>query len=418
MIYVQRMIDHLERGQMKEAKEAYEVVRTSGTDDEKYALATELKQLGFLDEAMELYRNLLELYPKEGELLVELAETLMENSHDEEALSLLNKVDKNSTFYIESLLMMADLYQADGLLEVSEQKLIEAKGLVRDEPVIDFALGEIYLAQGKFLEAIRSFEQLINQHVSEFAGQSIHEKLAEALSAGGSFEAALPHYEKAIKHHEHPTLLFQYAITCYHAKFYEKSAQLLETLLEQDKDFHSAYLYLANSYEHEEQITKALEAIKRGVEENPFQKELFLSGGKLALKSKDEVLAENWLREAIALDPEYVEALIVLTNLFLLQESPEEVIQLLSDVDSYGDTDPQLQWTLAKAYNMNEEFSQALNAYEGAYNELQHDQEFLVEFAGFLLEEGQKDRSVELLKKVIESEPEHEDARELLERLQ
>lgn len=54
---------------------------------------------------------------------------------------------------------MADLYQMQGLFEVSEQKLLKAQAILPDEPVIDFALGELYFTQGAYGKAVRQFKK-------------------------------------------------------------------------------------------------------------------------------------------------------------------------------------------------------------------------------------------------------------------
>ena len=63
----------------------------------------------------------------------------------------------------ESLVLLADLYQMEGLYEVSEQKLLKAKELLPNEIVIDFALGELYAEQGKFTDAIRYYEKVLEK---------------------------------------------------------------------------------------------------------------------------------------------------------------------------------------------------------------------------------------------------------------
>ena len=73
------------------------------------------------------------------------------------------KLASDDPNYPEALLLLADLFQMEGLYEVSEQKLLEAKKLLPNEGVIDFALGELYSEEGKFIEAIRCYEIVLNR---------------------------------------------------------------------------------------------------------------------------------------------------------------------------------------------------------------------------------------------------------------
>lgn len=67
------------------------------------------------------------------------------------AFEYLEKVDKQSDYYPQSLLAIADLYQVIGIPEVSEAKLKEAAGLLPDEPLIQFALAELYFSVDQFM---------------------------------------------------------------------------------------------------------------------------------------------------------------------------------------------------------------------------------------------------------------------------
>ena len=118
----------------------YNVVLTNGKPDEKFLLAEEMYQYGFLNEAKALVENLLVIYPEEGELLVLLGEILVEAGEEEEAILELEKISEHDPNFGQSLLLLADLYQVQGLYEVCERKLQKAKELLPDEVIIDFAL--------------------------------------------------------------------------------------------------------------------------------------------------------------------------------------------------------------------------------------------------------------------------------------
>src|SRR5699024_7551273 len=117
-------------------------------------------------------------YPNEGELMIPLAEMYIELQKDEAAIQLLNDIKQDDSFYLESLLLLADVYQAQGLFEVSEQKLLAAKELAPDELVIDFALGEFLFSIGQTNRAIPFYEK-IHQQTLELNNVEIGERLAE-----------------------------------------------------------------------------------------------------------------------------------------------------------------------------------------------------------------------------------------------
>ncbi len=413
----ERMITSLEEGNLEEAKKHYQSVMKFGTHAEKLSLAEELHQLGFLEEAKELYKNLLEYYPGEGELIVELSEVLVEMDKEEEAIDLLASLEEDDPVYPRALLLLADLYQMQGLFEVSEQKLLKAKKLLPDEPVIDFGLGELYSETGRFLEAIRYYEALVENKTTELGGTNIHQRLAEAYSVGGAFEESLTHYEKALEDHLEINTLFGYAFTAYQAGFYEKAIEKFASVKELDPDYHSVYLLLAKSYEHEEKLQESLSAVQEGIKKDEFNKELNLFGGKIALKIGLEEEAEKLLREALALDPGYVEAALVLNKLLFTQDRFDDVLEIAHMITVEGEEEPQMNWDLGKAYEGLEQYNHALKQYRTAYTYFKNHQEFLIEYGEFLVEEGLREEAVEVYKKLINMDPSNDEWQDLIERL-
>lgn len=413
---VEKILALLENGQHKEAMIEYNEVLKYGPSDEKFLLAEELLQLGFLSEARALFEDLLESYPEEGELLVLLAEVRMEAGEEEEAILILEKISETDPSYPEALLLLADLYQMEGLYEVSERKLLGAKRLLPDEVVIDFALGELYSEQGETLKAIEYYENVIKEQ-QEVAGVLIHHRIADLLSSSGAFEEALPHYEKALDEKLEINTLFGYAFTALQGGYHRTAIEKFLELKELDPEYHSLYLPLAMAYEREEELENSFETIKQGIKQDEFNKELYHFGGRIALKLGQEQEAEALFREALALDPGYLDAALVLNKLFIQQEKYENVIDLIQALDIHDDEEPRLIWDEAVALQHLEEYSQALNKYELAYTFFNTNEVFLSDFGYFLIEEGKTERAVEIFKQLLLIDPTNEEYLDLLERL-
>ncbi|MDQ0213687.1 tetratricopeptide (TPR) repeat protein [Oikeobacillus pervagus] len=414
----QQMILSLEKGEYDQAQYYFNKVKKSSNEDEQFQLAEELYQLGFLEESRELYEILLNKYPDEGELQILLAEVLVEMDQEEEALSILEQFSESDSFYPRALLLLADLYQMQGLFEVSEQKLLKARELLPKEPIIDFALAELYMEQGRFSEAIPYYEKILKQGENELAGVDLHQRVAEALSTQGAFEESLPYYEKALENKLEINTLFGFAFTAYQAGFYRTAIEKFTELKQLDPDYHSVYLFLAKCYEHEGQLMESLETIKQGIHHDGFNKELYFLGGKVALKLNEEEEAEKFLREAFSLDPGYMEAALTLNKLLFHQERYEDVIEIIQILMQEGEVDPQLLWDKAKAFNETEQYSLALNAYQEAYTFFNNNQDFLEEYAYFLLEEGYHQKAIELFKTLLVSDPTNDEWISLVERLE
>ena len=413
---VNKIINMLENGQHNEALTEYNFVLNSGMPDEKFLLGEEMFQYGFLDEAKALVENLLETFPEEGELLVLLGEILVEAGDDEEAILVLEKISEHDANFGQSLLLLADLYQVQGLYEVCERKLLKAKEILPDEVIIDFALGELYSEQGEITKAMEAYEKVLKEE-NEIAGVNINQRIADLLSASGVFEDALVYYEKAINEKLDINTLFGYAFTALQAGYYRTAIGRFLELKELDPEYHSLYLHLALAYEREEELENSLLTIQEGIKQDEFNKELFLFGGKIAVKLGKVEEGEKYLREAVALDPGFIEAAITLNKLFFHQERFEDVIELIAQLDIKEDEEPQLLWDSAVSYQNLENFSYALDKYESAYTFFKKNQTFLHDYGYFLIEEGKTDRAAEIFKQMLNEDPTNEEYLDLLERL-
>ncbi|MBC1418535.1 tetratricopeptide repeat protein [Listeria fleischmannii] len=413
----ENMLHALEHEDMAAAKKYFDLAIQNGSDEEQFFLAEQLFSLGFLDEAEDLYELLLVNYKDEGALLVRAAEVALEKDDIDTAQDYLESVNKQDEAYVESLLVLADLYQMQGLFEVTEQKLLEAKKLVPDEAVIDFALGEYYLSQGRFLLAVQYYQTVLDTGITELAQGtiSIYERIAEAYSASGAFEEALPFYEKALQEHESVDTLFGLGLTAFQAKEYVQAIHAFTHLKEHDPAYTTLYPYLSKSYQENGEPEKALEALKEGLKYDEFNKELFFEGGKVAdrLGKLDE--AEEFYRQAIVLDEEYVMAILELNKLLLAKEDFEGLLEVVEALPEELVTDPQIFWDLSVAYSGTEQYNKAKENFEKAYPHFENNPTFLREYGLFLREEGDIQNANAVFTRYLEFIPEDSEIRNLLD---
>jgi tetratricopeptide (TPR) repeat protein len=416
MYIVEQILSHLEEGQHDVAMEMYSEVLMNGTSEDQFELGEGLFQLGFLEEAKHLFEKLLESYPDEGEILIYLAEINIELDHEEAALGLLEKISEYDSSFPQSLLLLADLYQMQGLFEVSEQKILKAKELLPNEKIIDFALGELYAEQGKLAEAVVAYQRVLDE-VTEIAGVNLNQRLAEVLSVSGKFEEALPFYDKALTEKLEINTLFGYAFTAYQARYYRVAIEKFNELKELDPQYHALYLYLAKAYEQEGELEESLKAVRLGIKDDDFNKDLYFYGGKIALKLGNETEAEKLLRESLVVDPGFTEAALTLNKLFFKQEKYEEVLDITQYLETNDEEEPQLIWDAAIALQKTENYLEALNKYERAYTFFKNNTDFLEDYGYFLMEEGKSTEAAEIFKELLSNDPSNEEYLSLLERL-
>lgn len=413
----EQMLQVIETGNLQLLQQQLSQFLLEASLEEQYALYEQLAQLGFLQEADEVLQHLQFLLPDEPQLLIDRAIVLMELGQEDEALSLLLEVDPKSEEYVQALLTLADYYQMQGLFEAAAKRMDEALTILPNEPLLQFAKAELLFETGRFLEAARIYEDL-HAHNVQVDDVSLIERLAEVYRAGAAYETALQYYKQALEQELKPDVLFGAAYASFQAGEYPYAITTLEQLKTLDPDYFSAYLLLAQSYEMEEQLEQAYKAIQEGLTRDEYDKALYLYAGKLALKMGKAQEAIQYLQEAIALDPEYMEAIIVLMSLYRKEENYEAIIQLYQALEN-----EQFDWSalypfMAKATEALELYDEAAKWYDLAYQDFAEDIAFLAEYVYFLIEEGHRDQALIIARKLAQEEPAIENWQHLVESLQ
>ncbi|MEG3032295.1 MAG: hypothetical protein RR813_03630, partial [Enterococcus sp.] len=349
------------------------------------------------------FLHLLEKYPNNEELYLGLAEVAIENDNSDQALNFIEKVPKDSDYYVQALLLSADLYQMIGIPEVSEAKLTEAAKILPDEPLIQFALAELFFNTERFGEAATIYQILLNSGITEMADILLEERFGTALSMEGQFEEAVIHLRNALETEVTDERLFQIAFVYRQLKENEQVIQFLEQLRNLNPQYQSLYLYLAEALQDEEQLEEAQEVIEAGIKENPFNVDFYQFASENVYRLHDDKKAEEYLQKALETGDKLDQTLFMLSNLYLKQEDYEEVIATINEMDNSDDA--YAQWNLAHAYNQLEDFTEAAIHFEKANIALHHEPEFMKEYGIFLREEGKIQAAKELLEHYLAHEP-------------
>jgi len=407
-------IQAMEEGNIEKISTMLESFLLNGDPDEQYQLADLLTQSGFLQEAISILEHLQFLFPEENQLKIDQAQLYLEMDKEDEALEMLTTIEKTSDAYPQALLTLADYYQMLGLYEVAEQKINEALTLLPKEPLLLYAKGELLFETGRYLEAARVMEDLL-PHQESLQAIDLSLKLAEIYSAGAAYEEAIPYYALALEKEVAPDVLFHAAYASFQVQQYETAAKQLEDLLQIDPDYFSGYMLLAETYAMLEKNEDALKAITDGIARDEFEKEYYLFAGKISLKLGKVKEAETFLREAIALDPEYMDAIFILSSLYSTEEKDEELVELYETLKQ-----EHFEWSamypfLATAYERLELYEKAYEFYQLAYTEHIEDVPFLEKYVYFLLEEGKRAEAKEVVLILQKLQPENSEWFEMFE---
>lgn len=402
MEQVQQLEKMIMNGNLQAIEETVEQLTKSIEFDAIYDSAGLLMEYGLVPQADRLYDALLTHIPDAGQLKIDRAEALMALGREDEALLLLTDILKDEEEYLQALLLLADYYQTIGMAEVALSKIVEAETLAPEEPVIRFAKAELLLESGKYAEAARLYLQLRERGLDEVGGTSLDSRIAESYSAGGAYEEAVPYYESLLEDGTIlPDTLFGAAYSQYQSGNSQLALRHLNQLIEMDPDYFSAYMLAGQSSLLLEENENALKFFTEGIRRDEFDKELHLAAGKTALKLGQPEEAERLLGNALALDPEYVEARISLASLYEQQEQYEHLLELLHDASEEQLEIPLLAAFKAYAEENLEQYAEAYDSYIQAYTGMKEDPEFLERYAKFLLEEGKRTEAVTVVKELM-----------------
>lgn len=385
---------------------------TSNNDDALFILGETLYNFGLTPQGLEVFRTLYHKYPDESELLIYFIEGLMSENQTDEALEYLSQVAIST----EKLMLEADLYQQINMTEVAIDKLIEARELEPNDPIIHFALAEMLYFDGQYLRATREYEVVLDTGEYEVNGINLFARTADCALQSGNYSDAINLYDEINEDEMTSEDFFKKAIAYEKNDITHEAIKITKNLLSKDPDFIQGYFYLQSLYENEKNYPDAIETGKEGLRLNQFYKELMVSTGSLEIEHGDANEGVELLKQALEVDNAYHEPLLILSDLFRNEEDYEAIIALLSYVDE-DDLDPVFMWHLAHAFGQEERDKEAQHFFELAYPTMKTQSAFLSDYYYYLIEIGYKEKAKTILQQLIEMDPSNETWQEEANRL-
>lgn len=397
MLNSEKMVASIQNQDLEHADKYFKRALKEDDAETLLELAEYLESIGFLPQAREIYLQERESYP---EVNINLAQIAIEDGDIEGAFLYLDTISPESEAYLSALLVMADIYDMEGLTDVAREKLLLASE-ISDEPLVVFGLAEIELELGNFNQAIKEYAKLDNREILELTGVSTYQRIGRAYASLGKFEAAIEFLEKAIEIEYDDGTIFELATILYDQGEYQKANVYFKQLDTMNPDFEGYEYVYAQSLHEENKTEEALRLVQKGLSKNEFDTNLLLAASQLSYELHDSKQAESYLLKAkdVAVDDEDV--LMRLTNLYLEEERYEDVVALSRDnIDSVL-----TKWNIAKAYQALEADKKALKLYDELATDLADNPEFLQDYAYILREFGQKERAHQVAERYLQLVP-------------
>lgn len=416
MSYSEQLLDAIERQDFSQEKILLKKALDSDEPEILASLAENLVGLGFTDLAKEVYRSLIARFPKEDLFKIYLAEILLNDGKDEDALTLLYGVKPDSAAYLDSLLVQADYYQSNGLLETAYKKLLEAAKISPDEDVVKFGLAELDYLSGRYEQALSRYQDLLKRHKT-FSEVNLNDRLFQTLAKLGRYEEA----SRVISQNGNEILdidsKYQAALVMLAVHKDEQAIKYLNEVIDQSPDYVNAYRLLVDAYEQQHNNEQELRSAQAGIAYNELDPVLYKKGAQAALRMNDFKTAEELLQKGIKFLPENIALRIQLSNLYVKENKDEENIALFKQLDD-EDLEPQVHWNLAISYQNLDQSAKAKSEFLLAYPEFKDNNAFLKQMIRFFnTEPNAKEIVKELLEKYLKLEPEDTEMQEMYDNL-
>lgn len=390
MLNSEKMVVSIQNQDLEHANKYFKKALKEDDDEALLELAEYLESIGFLNQAKTIYEKERASFP---EVNINLAQIAAEDGDIEAGFTYLDAISPDSDAYLSALLVMADIYDMEGLADVAREKLLLASQ-ISDEPLVTFGLAEIEMELGHFSEAIKEYAKLDNRDVLEMTGISTYQRIGKAYASLGKFEAAVEFLEKAIEIEYDDETVFELATILYDQDEFQKANTYFKQLDTMDPDFQGYEYVYALSLHEENKTEEALRMAQKGISKNAFDARLLLLASQLAYELHDAAQSESYLLSAKEVAEDEEEVLMRLTNLYLEEERYEDVIAFAKEpIDNVL-----TKWNIAKAYQGLEADKKALALYNDLAADLGENPEFLHDYAYILREFGQKEHAHQVAK--------------------
>ena len=381
----EKMLSAIEAQDLVQAEQWFEKALLEDSDSILLDLAEYLESIGFFLQAKRIYNKLAPLYPQVN---LNLAAIASEDGDLEEAFGYLEEIRSNDPWYVNALLIKADLYQMEGLPDVAREKLVEASQL-SDDPIITFGMAEIDFELGNFTQSIKEYASLDNRTIYEQTGISTYQRIGVSYASLGKFEAAIEFLQKAIELEYDESAVFELAVILYDQEDYQKANLYFKQLDTLSPDFEGYEYIYALSLHADNPAEAALLMAQQGLNTNPFDSKLALLASQVSYELHDTEKAESYLLDAWDNADDLEEIALRLTNLYLEQERYEDILALEDQ-----DWDNVLtRWNIARSYQALEDIEKAQELYGELHRDLRDNPEFLEEYIYLLRECGELERA-------------------------
>jgi len=164
------------------------------TLDDLSITGSEYYDKGMLDEAIEEFKEVLEIDPDDAETHYNLGNAYADKEMFNEAIPAYKKAIELNPGFIDAYLNLGTVYLNWGLTDDAIALYLQASKLNPDDPYLYYYLGEAYCDKKRYKKAIIKFEKAVSINPMD---AEIQYRLAETYYETKQFDLALEHMKRA-----------------------------------------------------------------------------------------------------------------------------------------------------------------------------------------------------------------------------
>lgn len=415
MSYSEQLLDSIQDHDFSQSKHLLKEALDNDDPEILASLAENLTGLGFTDLAKEVYRALISKFPKEDLFKVYLAEILLNDGDEDDGLSLLYSVSKDSSAYLDSLLVQADYYQTSGLIETAKDKLLQALKIAPEEDAVKFGLAELDYLSGDYEQALALYKDLV-QRQETFGEVNLNQRLFATNAKMGNYEQAADIIRKRSDSIFDIDSKYEAGLVMLSVGDDDKAIKFLDEVIEQSPDYVNAYPLLAQAYEHKHDNEQVLRTAQAGLAYNELDETLYSLGARSAANLNQMDTAKELLEKGLKVAPDNSDLRMQLSNLYLHMHQDNDNIALFKDMDNEN-IEPQAHWNMALSYERLDNSEKAQSEFLLAYPDFKENPDFLHQMIMFFNAQNNNDITKQLLERYLKLVTEDDEMQDLYNNL-
>lgn len=282
--------------------------------------------------AAKYYKTLISENPDVLDYKIDLGNLYVKAGDDDKALDVFKSIEKTDSENLTVLMAMAGIYRRkkmfDDSVAVLEQALLLSNNKPEDLTTINYNLGFTYRQMGNNDEAIRCFENVIEQNPKDVLAYN-HLGAIHALQ--GDQTKAIEAYQRGLQFDpNHPILHFNIARSYAEIGESQKALSHYEAALRAKPGWLDAIEEYTNLLLKSNKVEQAEETVQNALKLNPDDVKMHTSMGNVYNRKSIYDNAEIEFKKALDADDEYKPALTGLTHSLEKQGKYEEAAETIN----------------------------------------------------------------------------------------